>query len=98
MSMFRKKPLVIEAVQFLGVTEAKLVELSDDQLSPEFRAQFNEATFPEHTPDGGKLTIFTQDGEEHTALPGDWLVLKPSGIYPYWPDIFEAKYEAPLPI
>lgn len=77
---FRKKPVVIEAVQF-PYTGVKTKELSDFLGWP-------------HDNDGWNwLTIKTLEGN-HKALPGDWIIKGVKGeFYPCKPDIFAATYE-----
>ena len=77
---FRKKPVVIEAMQYTGrnATDiglwAGVGEWSDDFL-------------------GRVLTISTLEGEM-TADIGDWIIRGVKGeIYPCKPDIFDATYE-----
>ncbi len=79
---FRKKPVVIEAIQFTGdnVTEAeKFMESSD---VPSF---YND----EH----GVITIKTLEGEMIVGK-GDWIIKGIKGeFYPCKPDIFEQTYD-----
>lgn len=92
---FRKKPIVIEAIQF------PLREYADNPLSfPEVPSWLNEAIAsgvitPEfRTEDYWYLKIKTLEGD-HLATPGDWLIRGIKGeIYPCKPDIFAATYEA----
>ena len=86
---FRKKPVVIEAVQFLPdpegvqkgawpadwpVSEWLTLEMGPDALVP-------------------KLVIPTLEGDI-TASPGDWIIRGIKGeFYPCRNDIFEATYE-----
>lgn len=91
---FRKKPVVIEAVQY------HLQEFADNPLTfdevpnwlgnaigdgtirPEFRSE-----------DYWYLIIKTLEGDM-TVTPGDWIIQGVKGeIYPCKPDIFEATYE-----
>lgn len=97
MGMFRKKPVVIEAVQFHGV------------LTRDGKASFSE--IPEWLSaamagggnvwlalnDGPKLMIATLEGD-HRADPGDWIIRGVKGeLYPCKPDIFAATYESVSP-
>lgn len=84
MALFRKKPVVIEAVQWLNkkiicppgpmwFVEAE--ERDDIQLA------------------GHTLYIKTLEGEMQ-AKPGDWIIRGVKGeIYPCKPDIFAATYD-----
>lgn len=75
---FRKKPVVIEAVQFNGeLTSIEALHI------PEVSQQFGSKT----------VQIPTLEGVM-TAQPGDWIIKGVKGeFYPCKPDIFEATYE-----
>ncbi len=76
---FRKKPVVIEAVQWTG-------ENVDEVMG--FMAWRNAA----HDDTNG-LTIHTLEGNHH-ASPGDWIIKGVKGeFYPCKPDIFAATYD-----
>jgi len=87
-SKYRKRPVVIEAVQFDGKNYGKIEEWSD-------RAVYSSPVL-EHTernPSGVYLQINTLEGVM-TAIPGDWIIRGVKGeFYPCKPDIFEATYE-----
>jgi hypothetical protein len=79
---YRKKPVVIEAVQWHGESNCQEVfdflglEHSEDEL------------------DHSEIHIETLEGTM-TARPGDWIIKGVKGErYPRKPDIFEATYEA----
>lgn len=79
MPMFRKKPVVIEAVQFDG-TFASVEGL----LIPSCSQDLGSNT----------LEIETLEGVM-TAQPGDWIIKGVKGeFYPCKPDIFAATYDA----
>lgn len=80
MSRYRKKPVVIEAVQFDGTDE------SVDWLLPQLRSgEIGRAT--------NKLYIKTLEGTM-TADKGDYIIKGVNGeFYPCKPDIFEKTYE-----
>lgn len=79
MGMFRKKPVVIEAVRWTGGNVREVMD---------FMAWRNAA----HDEVSG-LTIHTLEGNHH-ALPGDWIIKGVKGeFYPCKPDIFAATYE-----
>lgn len=84
MPKFRKKPLVVEAVQWLN---RKIV-------CPPGPIWFAEAEEQKQIQlRGDQLVILTLEGAM-TALPGDWIIRGVAGeIYPCKPDIFEATYE-----
>jgi hypothetical protein len=80
MPRFRKKPVVIDAVQWTG-------DILDAEKVTEF-ANGDPVGFQ-----GDSLTIYTLEGAM-TASPGDWLIRGVKGeLYPCKPDIFEATYE-----
>jgi len=84
MAKFRKKPVVIEARQFLGDENAKdildWIHLTD-----------NMATY--HFKEGQALMLFTLEGWIQ-ASPKDWVIKGVKGeFYPCKPDIFEMTYE-----
>ncbi len=90
MARYRKKPVVIEAVQFRGFNEENgQVELSEkpDWLTAEFG---NEAIFFDEP---NTLTIKTLEGNMIASV-GDWIIRGVSGeLYPCKPDIFQKTYE-----
>ncbi|MFD2248884.1 hypothetical protein FHS82_000993 [Pseudochelatococcus lubricantis] len=81
MPKFRKKPVVIEAVQLRPGEEP--YELSQAVVNGVVR----------YTEDGSVL-IKTLEGVM-SASPGDWIIRGVNGeLYPCKPDIFEKTYEA----
>ncbi len=81
MSKFRKKPVVIDAVQYRGGEHHS--ELAADVVAGRVRY-----------PEDGTLLIATLEGAM-CARPGDWIIRGVKGeLYPCKPDIFEATYEA----
>lgn len=88
---FRKKPVVIEAVQF--------TDENKDFIYSRF-VTCNKYAFHEKLEDGTRdykkplLVIDTLEGEM-TAKLGDWIIKGVNGeFYPCKPDIFEKTYEA----
>jgi hypothetical protein len=78
---FRKKPVVIEAIQWHGQNEK------------EIRNFFKQVDFSSFSFNGG-LNIRTLEGV-HKADVGDWIIRGVKGeFYPCKPDIFEMTYEA----
>jgi len=76
---FRKKPVVIEAIQFTGENQEEIKEFVTVEI-----------TIPEK---GSWLVIPTLEGD-HTALVNDWIIKGIKGeFYPCKPDIFEETYE-----
>lgn len=81
---FRKKPVVIEAVQFNGV-ENDLQELFD--LAKDSTRELVVDALENY------LTIQTLEGEMRANV-GDWIIKGVQGeLYPCKPDIFEQTYE-----
>ena len=79
MKKYRKKPVVIEAMQWNGRTDQW------DELSSFIKSS--------HAFDNGRLHIFTSEGVMEAA-EGDWIIKGVKGeFYPCKPDIFAATYE-----
>lgn len=79
---FRKKPVVIEAIQWLGNNFTELEE---------FGSERDIVSNPD-----GTLTIATLEGN-HTAQKRDWIIRGVKGeVYPCKPDIFDQTYEEVL--
>lgn len=99
MAHFRKKPVVIEAVQLNWRNWNEICDFLGDivghhnpgRSSPEFsddcgEKQNGDAQYIE-------LTIPTLEGD-HIAKHGDWIIKGVAGeFYPCKPDIFAATYE-----
>lgn len=87
MPKFRKKPIVIEAVEWTGEKDAAdaILMLADDKEDEDASILFC---------DDGSLEIPTLEGEMR-ADPGDWIIKGVRGeLYPCKPEIFEETYEA----
>lgn len=81
MGKYRKKPIVIEAIQFTGMSSANWDAIET------FCG--GDATFIR-----GGLIVATLEGPLHASY-GDWIIRGINGeFYPCKPDIFEATYEA----
>jgi hypothetical protein len=79
-SRYRKKPVVIEAVQFTGDNALAIVK-------------WMGARYVSTGVDGDRLIIPTLEGDM-TASLGDWVIKGVQGeFYPCKPSIFEATYE-----
>lgn len=77
---YRKKPVVVEAVQWTGENHAEMCEFIDPEVF-------------EIIPRVG-LVIHTLEGDHH-ASPGDYIIKGVNGeFYPCKPDIFEKIYES----
>ena len=76
---YRKKPVVIEAVQFNGRNSADIHEFCGDKVREPVGKDY--------------LEIETLEGI-HIASPGDYIIKGIKGeFYPCKPDIFEKTYE-----
>ena len=104
MPKFRKKPVVIEAIQFSEILGGQ--PLMDD-LWPDWLRDAHQlaegqtgALWTERMPDAAEtdiLVIGTLEGN-HTVSPGDWIIRGVKGeLYPCKPDIFSATYEPAEP-
>lgn len=82
---FRKKPVTIEAIQYIPHETCALVaEFIGEYHDPE--ACMEEGTNPNYV-------IHTLEGDMEAA-PGDWIIKGVQGeFYPCKPDIFEQTYE-----
>lgn len=75
---FRKKPVIIDAVQFTGRNHAEMINFTDGKAFFE---------------DSYRLIIKTLEGEM-LASDGDWIIKGVKGeFYPCKPDIFEQSYD-----
>ncbi|HEV2079418.1 MAG TPA: hypothetical protein VGR19_05925 [Allosphingosinicella sp.] len=87
MSRFRKKPVVIEAVQYLGNGNTK------DHDVPKWMWEAFENKTLQPTNGCDPLYIKTLEGD-HLCSPGDWIIRGTKGeLYPCKPDIFAEIYE-----
>jgi len=83
---YRKKPVVIEAVQYVWSEPKKTKEEAQDDI-----ADFMDWNIKIV---GDSIMIPTLEGEMQ-ARPGDWIIKGVKGeFYPCKPDIFETTYEA----
>ena len=94
MATFRKKPVEIEAVQFVGLNQegSAFGEPTPDWLNNAM------ADGTVYLTAGGlataQLKIATLEGD-HTCSPGDFIIRGVKGeLYPCKPDIFAATYDA----
>ncbi|MBA8906789.1 hypothetical protein [Aminobacter ciceronei] len=91
MSKYRKKPVVIEAMQY---------RYGDPAVRAFLGASAGHESKARHPSAKGELEIVTlEDGHDqrakHVATEGDFIIKGVQGeFYPCKPDIFEATYEA----
>ena len=81
---YRKKPVVIEAIQWTGENQREMFDfLTNGEKKDEYMEAFGE----------GGLVIKTLEGN-HLANIGDYIIKGVAGeFYPCKPDIFEKTYE-----
>ena len=83
--MYRKKPVVIEAVQYTGKNSAEIAKF--------MKVMIRTKTSPEEGNPLGKITIETLEGNMKASI-GDFIIKGVQGeFYPCKPDIFEKTYE-----
>jgi hypothetical protein len=98
MAKFRKKPVIIDAMQWNGRDDetgiqAALLFMSPLENLPHAPDDPHKDTGVGFTPPDGCLYIPTLEGTM-CAQPGDWIIKGVKGeFYPCKPDIFEATYE-----
>jgi hypothetical protein len=79
---FRKKPIVIDAVQYMGANYKEIIE---------FGKQSKRAIYINRL---GELIISTLEGEMKANI-GDWIIKGVNQeMYPCKPNVFEKTYEA----
>jgi len=82
---FRKKPVVIDAVQFDGDNRREVLSFVYPDLSEDALRGAEIMKLP--------VVISTLEGDM-TASPGDWIIKGVKGeFYPCKPDVFTATYE-----
>lgn len=93
---YRKKPVVIEAVQLDNINVPCVVRwIGEDKAKMELES--DEAWTLGKAPPIFSVTICTLEGDMK-AMPGDYIIKGVGGeFYPCKPDIFEKTYEAVEP-
>lgn len=88
MPKFRKRPVVIEAMQFRGP------QVLDVDYMVAFDEWMDANQGDRHARYSGQTLIIPTLEGDHIASPGDWIIRGIQGeLYPCKPDIFEATYE-----
>jgi hypothetical protein len=83
---FRKKPVVIEAVQFTRTNAEEIISFVGRQLPVGYGTREEGGKIPE-------IVIPTLEGDMRASV-GDWIIKGVKGeFYPCKPDIFVATYE-----
>lgn len=86
MKFYRKKPVVIKALQFTDDSPEVLIQLQ------EFMNGDLKVTYEK--PDNPQVLIHTLEGDMKASI-GDYIIQGVNGeLYPCKPDIFEKTYEA----
>jgi hypothetical protein len=102
MPKYRKKPVVIEAVQLRWTQWNEVCELLGDALLAENPDGAREITADEASDTCGEdgptyiaLDVRTVHGEIATVRHGDWIIPEktPGRFYPCKPDVFAASYD-----
>lgn len=92
MAKYRKKPVVVEAVQWTGKNHRQMFDFLEDKPD-EYMTANGKNFYIDHSKVAGGLMIKTLEGE-HIASIGDYIIKGIKGeFYPCKPDIFEATYE-----
>jgi hypothetical protein len=82
---FRKKPIIIDALQFNGVWTKELSDFCGEKAIPIMYIVFDHSC--------AEVQVKTPDGRRYASI-GDWIIKGTSGeFYPCKPDIFEKIYE-----
>lgn len=88
MARFRKKPVVIDAVQWDGTAHSTLMIENFVGQSLELKPN------PSGTANNQHFLMIPTLESPHEASAGDWIIKGIKGeFYPCKPDIFEATYE-----
>jgi len=89
---FRKKPVVIEAVQWTGNNHREMWDFLTGKKE-DYMTDYDDNFYIDHSKIEGGLVIRTLEGE-HVASIEDWIIKGVNGeFYPCKPDIFEKTYE-----
>jgi hypothetical protein len=98
MPLFRKKPVMIEAVQFLRVIFFEQgrhsIEFDTEETLPKWlRDAMMDGNIVPDIAEGGGLIVKTFEGRT-CATPGDWIIRGEEGeLYPCKPSIFAKTYD-----
>ena len=92
-SKFRKKPVVIEAIQWTGSNLLQVIQHTGLNVSA---SHFKWDEYEDLVSKDG-LKIFTLEGKMNADI-GEWIIKCEKGeCYPCKPDIFELTYEPERP-
>lgn len=91
MAQYRKKPVIIEAVQYNNLNREEIEKFVGKKLHQELETE--TAYLAGKGSPKFSLIIETLEGN-HKAMPNDYIIKGIKGeFYPCKPDIFEATYE-----
>lgn len=91
MPKFRKKPVIIEAVQYDNLNYAAIIAFAPSAVGPVLESE--TAYVAGQGAPIFSMSIPTLEGAMK-AMPGDWIIRGVNGeFYPCKPDIFEKTYE-----
>lgn len=100
MPQFRKKPIVIEAVQLRWSTWNEVCDFVGEAISNRTPGRYITAeeasdTCGEPGPEYIAIDVTTTHGETAVVRHGDWIIpdSTPGTFYPCKPDVFDATYE-----
>lgn len=83
---YRKKPIVVEAIQFINDEADTLIAIGNFITNQDLRVSY-------HNPDRPVIKIETLEGVMEASL-GDYIIKGVSGeFYPCKPDIFKMTYD-----
>ncbi len=86
---FRKKPVVVEAVQWTGDNASAIKQFAGVAVHC-----YEDSDYADNSSLGWKCKVATLEGTME-ARHGDWIIKGVKGeFYPCKPDIFDATYEA----
>ena len=91
MAQYRKKPVIIEAIQYNNLNREEIEKFVGKKLHQELETE--TAYLAGKGSPKFSLIIETLEGN-HKAMPNDYIIKGIKGeFYPCKPDIFEATYE-----
>lgn len=100
MAKFRKKPVIIEAIQLTETNISEVLNFMGQTIRlPSFQEQMRFEQYEDSVIENGMDIYTLEDGDDgrakHVATIGDWIIKGVKGeFYPCKPDIFEQTYES----
>ena len=89
--LYRKKPVVVEAIQWNGLNLKEIEDFAGQALDYEIYDTAYQASV---APPKARVIIHTLEGD-HVATVGDYIIKGVKGeFYPCKPEIFAETYEA----